>query len=413
MAIINGKANPTSVHGVKNPSFVNGVPLYLLQDRFTTPLAAGSINGTAAEPGPGARIVVDTTGKLSITGGRLVFSGSRGVWGDPICSFGPYTRVPGLMCIGEITISNTTHYQGFGFGIDTSTSYFLYGGIYLFSDGSIRTGGASRPIGTYSAGSYKIAVCLRTTGFYFLQYSGSNWLLGYADTGSAATPLYINIANYDGTPTYDYIKTPTSLWLPAPLASDGFGSTWGTTDGLGHAEGVAGGIGSGGGGKTWITKLGTWANAAGKARATVLDGTALCAIATCDVGTADVWVTVDVTLATLAGGQVLRYIDTNNYLYATIVAGTCSLIQVKTGTPTTLITAIATYGAGKPLVVDLIGTMARLYYNEALVGTGTVDAAFSSATLMGLYTADTGNTFDNWCVYAKGTAGEYAVLNQF
>ena len=44
---------------------------YLLRDEFTSALAAGSVNGTAAEPGPGTRAVTDANSKLSITGGAL------------------------------------------------------------------------------------------------------------------------------------------------------------------------------------------------------------------------------------------------------------------------------------------------------------------------------------------------------
>lgn len=40
----------------------------LLVDTFDTNRAAGSVNGTAAEPGAGVRTVVDTQSKLSITG---------------------------------------------------------------------------------------------------------------------------------------------------------------------------------------------------------------------------------------------------------------------------------------------------------------------------------------------------------
>ena len=38
-----------------------------LEDQFTTTLAAGSINSTSAEPGPGTRTVTDTESKLAIT----------------------------------------------------------------------------------------------------------------------------------------------------------------------------------------------------------------------------------------------------------------------------------------------------------------------------------------------------------
>ena len=44
---------PSYVDGVANPAFVDGMPGYFINDNFTTPLAAGAVNGTNAEPGPG------------------------------------------------------------------------------------------------------------------------------------------------------------------------------------------------------------------------------------------------------------------------------------------------------------------------------------------------------------------------
>ena len=45
---------------------------YLLRDEFTTDLAAGAVNGTAAEPGPGTRTVVDLGNRLYIIGGKAI-----------------------------------------------------------------------------------------------------------------------------------------------------------------------------------------------------------------------------------------------------------------------------------------------------------------------------------------------------
>lgn len=48
--------------------------VYLLRDEFTTARSAGSVNGTAAEPGPGTRTVVDTNNRVSIADERAVSS---------------------------------------------------------------------------------------------------------------------------------------------------------------------------------------------------------------------------------------------------------------------------------------------------------------------------------------------------
>jgi hypothetical protein len=62
--------------------------------------------------------------------------------------------------------------------------------------------------------------------------------------------------------------------LPSPLASDGF-SVSGTTDGKGHAEGVAGGIGEGGGGLAWQSGGSTWSVSEGKMKNTPTVGATL------------------------------------------------------------------------------------------------------------------------------------------
>jgi hypothetical protein len=62
--------------------------------------------------------------------------------------------------------------------------------------------------------------------------------------------------------------------------------------------------------------------------------------------------------------------------------------------------------------VRCIGTAARLFYNNALVGSGSVNAALTG-TRAGLYTTDTGNTIDNFVVYAAGTSSEYGFLSSF
>ena len=62
-----------------------GAVSYLLRDLFTTDRAAGSVNGTAAEPGPGTRSATDTGSNFVITGNKAVASGIAGA-ADP--SFG-------------------------------------------------------------------------------------------------------------------------------------------------------------------------------------------------------------------------------------------------------------------------------------------------------------------------------------
>jgi lysophospholipase L1-like esterase len=76
--------------------------VYLFRDEFTTDLAAGSVNGTASEPGPGMRTVTDTENKLAISGSVLACAGPKAAaaWGDPGVDWGaaifPVNRVMGV-----------------------------------------------------------------------------------------------------------------------------------------------------------------------------------------------------------------------------------------------------------------------------------------------------------------------------
>jgi hypothetical protein len=209
--------------------------------------------------------------------------------------------------------------------------------------------------------------------------------------------------------TSDYIRVPTPAYLPVPLASDGFVSTFGTTDGAGHAE--TSGVGSGGSGLTWTQQVGTWTVSSNRASASALSGSI--AIATVPTGKADVLADVKVTRSAGQGGLVLRYTDANNYLYANHDGTNAFIKQVLAGVTTTLITAAATYSANAVIRVDLSGVTARLYYNNAFIGsTASINAALT-ATAHGLYVTDvTANlTVDDFVAYSKGTGGEYATLD--
>jgi len=92
----------------------------------------------------------------------------------------------------------------------------------------------------------------------------------------------------------------------------------------------------------------------------------------------------------------------------------CKLEKCVAGTYTTVITAAATYSAGAELRVIKDGTAYRLYYNNALVGTGTIaDAGIISNTLHELFSTYSANSLDNLTIFARGNEGQYdAPLNE-
>lgn len=176
------------------------------------------------------------------------------------------------------------------------------------------------------------------------------------------------------------------------LASDGFGGVFGTTDGAG--SNIAGGSGLD------YTQLGTWANSNGRAGATVLSGGV--ATAYINAGRANVVTSANVTRSGGVVGLLLRYADGNNFVTCRHDGTNVLLIKKVGGVDTTVQTTAAAYVAGVVMTVVAVGSAFTVYYNGIIVGaTQTIaDAALQSALRFGLYTTNTGNTFDNFAVFA-------------
>lgn len=202
---------------------------YLLRDLFTTDLAAGAVNGTPAEPGPGTRTVSDTNNKLSIAGGVAVFAtggvgeGSPGLW------YGSQTRVFGLVLIGRIN-SNSGGGNGPGIGWDLSAVTPLNDILRFLGAGvlSVRpNGGTLVNVGLFTDGvSYDVASILRATGVYYFIKGGAftNWtLLWQTSAGNAAGQFpAVGAMAVNSIFTADNIRVPVPLFTPIPLAYDTF-----------------------------------------------------------------------------------------------------------------------------------------------------------------------------------------------
>jgi len=390
--------------------------LFLLEDDFLDNKPAGSVNGTAANPGPGTRTVSDTGSNISLSGGKLVFANGTGTWGQTYLAESALVgRTPGTVGLFDLTPTAANKFFCIGFGV-LAQGYPSYGAIQFNSSGVLAIYAnnvllVSNVSSYVGATDYRIAIAQRSLGNYYFIKGGiyTNWTLLYAGTDLGGNNLVPYISSYNAAGNSNFIRIPTTLWLPTPLASDGFGSAFGTTDGLGHAEGVAGGIGSGGGSVSWTQQLGTWADASGAAHATALDGTLNVAVATVAAGTTDAYVQAALTRSAGTLGVVCNYVDANNYIRAIHDGTNCKLIKRVAGVETTVVTAAATYSAGATIVVRSIGTSYYLFYNNAYVGSGTIsDAGVRSGTACGLYTDTiTSNTFDNFVTYASGTGEEY------
>ena len=82
---------------------------------------------------------------------------------------------------------------------------------------------------------------------------------------------------------------------------------------------------------------------------------------------------------------------------------------------TNLVSAAATYAANATLRVIKSGTSVSLSYNNAKIGaTATVaDATVISNTIHGLFSTYSGNTLDNFALWATGDENQYAILDTF
>lgn len=254
---------------------------------------------------------------------------------------------------------------------------------------------------------------MRATGIHWFIRGGTftNWTMLYPSVtgGTGAGVPVIGTGSTTAVYAADFMRVPLSLVLFAPIASDAFtraNGALGNTGGGGSEE-------SGGSGLAWTAQAGTWGVATNKAACSALTGAGF---ATANASSVNVMIEAVVTRSAGNAGLVARYADANNYIIAYHDGTNMHLDKVVAGTPTSLINAATTYSATARTILSLSGTGVRLYYNEALVGAQQTvsDAGLQTGTAHGLYTTDTGATFDNFVVWAKGVAGEYdGLLDKF
>ncbi len=490
-----------------------------LLDQFTTARAAGSVNGTPAEPTGGVRTVVDTNSKLSISGGVAVFATGGVGLGDPGLWYPVTTRAAGKIAIFDYK-ELVSAFKDVKIGFTTAQSNTLQSGFYLRGNSSVIQTANATPLGTYTFNvTYKLAVILKSSGTYFVIKGGTeypNWTLLYTDFIGNTSNLYAGVTgNYDLN--IDNIRIPTSTWLPTPLAYDTFTTagatatettgpdsqttpqlTWtgGTKAGgvmtitptLGSdviingtfdtdtswAKGtgwtISGGVASNNGNAGLLTQsvgtinnwyqagfdlvlevgqfIWTYAGANTIARNTPGSYTNTLRASQTSIGvysnswngtidnisyrpltlsslfstvpTSDADVIADVNVTMTAGTQagLVTNLDSTsspaNFLIAYHDGTNVKLDKNVGGTYTSLINTAATYSAGATLRVityhsDANTLKVRVYYNNALVGTEqtVTDAGIINNTLHGLFSTYSGNTFDNFTLFARGTGGEY------
>lgn len=223
---------------------------YLLRDTFAGDAAAGTLNGTPASGGPGAR----TAGSaLALSNSVAVLTASV----NDLFSLSAVTRAAGVALGYQPTITDVT--QTIEFGFDTNQSGAIAGSALRITGDTLKPydGGAAGPTiyVPLDAAAYKFIQLLRAAGQHIFVWNGTNWLYLGAWGSDATATLYAGWNNTDALGTIDYIKV-AQLRIPSPIVSDSFtraNGALGSTDGLGHAEA------NGGNGLAWQYDSGVWA----------------------------------------------------------------------------------------------------------------------------------------------------------
>ncbi|MCU7521670.1 MAG: hypothetical protein HF312_15745 [Ignavibacteria bacterium] len=388
---------------------------FLLRDDFDTDLPAGAVNGTKCRTGQ-TRTVTDTENKMSVAGGKLVISGGKAtpVWGDPGVFYPTINRQSGRIMVANIQQNNKVI-----IGFALSTTGAATAADLAFFPGNIITGhagGAQLPsIGSWIADTaYNVAVLLRSNGMMLLLKSSSDWRLMWVDSRSNVSTIYPAITNNNAQAEIDTLRIPHRLWLPTPLLSDGF-SLQGISDGKGHAEGIAGGLGSGGGGVEWQGP--TWSVSGGYLRNNPSVPADYYRTAT--LSTPDVVAGVQIhSLAAGAQAGLTLNLDNQpnpqNLATAYLQDGRCYLAKTVSGVKTTVMDQAATFVADAWLYVIKDGTGYSVYYNDSLLGTTQTiaDPAIVGNRKHCLYSTG-GVDIKAVKIYARGTEGQYNLLEEF
>lgn len=388
---------------------------YILYDKFTTDRAAGAVNGTLAEPTGGVRTVVDTNGKLSVSGGKLSFATGGVADGNPGVWYPVQTRKAGLVFFGTITPPGNPGTPKIGWDNNQSGDINEHIRFTAASTIVVELGGAAYNVAGYSkATAYQAAVVLRTAGIYYFIKGGAftNWTYLYSFNTGGGGSVYpaVTALNTTSIFTADNIRIPKNLWLPTPLAYD----TFTRADGAAGSTETSGPDAQATPSLAWTSALGTFGVTSNAGKFSALDGGGTGVATLPTSATISVLHAAALTRSGGVCGVVVRWTDINNHIRAVYTGTNAQLIKVVAGTPTTLVNVAASYGAGRVLRVICDGTAFRLYYHNSTIGAQQTisDAALQSGAV-GLYTTDANNTFDNVTTFPRGTGGEYSQLDKY
>jgi lysophospholipase L1-like esterase len=323
---------------------------YLLHDLFSTDRAAGSVIGTAAEPGPGSRAGADSSNQASISSGALAIVGAAVGAADPrIYNDTPVIRAAGQMGILRFKVAAGKRLPRTGF-IAANGSLIHTIRRTTAEAGAILDPGTLNILFLYDGCWYDLALFLRASGCLYALNDGAGLELVYLSSGVTNNPVYVgeaaNNAGDDQSAAYGRWSAPPTLYFPSPLA---------------------------------------------EVAAPANDYEV-------NTGRNNYWVEVEVTRAGGNAGLRLRSVDGNNE-YRVYHDGTnVKMDKVIGGVVSAVASTAVAYAAGAKLQVRMSEIQATIYYNGTFVA-GTHrrvgDGELISGATIGIYSTDAGNAFAN------------------
>lgn len=173
---------------------------YLLRDTYATVRSAGAVNGTAAEPGPGTRNVVDTGSRVSISNGYLSFvSGVAVANADPLYYLSPsVTNAAGVAYYSRLRLDYSASANGWAglhsVGAGNSTPNIL--AHQLFQDSvqpyiSFTNVAHGITLGGNAIDLETLIISRAPGGFHLHRGCRGDWELVWVDNARTATNLWI------------------------------------------------------------------------------------------------------------------------------------------------------------------------------------------------------------------------------
>ena len=250
---------------------------------------------------------------------------------------------------------------------------------------------------------------------YALATDGESWIYIWARPSSETDYLFLGRYAYDFLRifqngigwTYDgacaayvkYNRIPTERWLPVPIHSDGFGTTFGNSDGAGHGADTTD-IDAGGAGGAYTIIAGSWSTSGGSLSGSWTSGAPELIRADKTADYVDAILSCEVTLSSGEAGIALRNYSVipNNFIKVAVTTSGVELFESESGVDTSISTIGGTYTAGGFLQVRLIGQTCTVFYEGELITEVTLDSAYNTGQ-HGLFNESTNATIDNFVIY--------------